>query len=140
MTVAARTGHTELDMLGGVVTSSQPVRLTPVADRDKALKDHLERTHPLRRARAAAGLTQKALGDLVGVEQPHIARWESGSQLPRVDRAVRLASVLGTTVEALWPGDRQSCPESRKRHEPESADFQGFSNPAQNSQLGRRSS
>ena len=59
----------------------------------------------LREARADAGLTQKALADLVGVEQPHIARWERGAQLPRVDGAVRLASALGTTVEAIWPGE-----------------------------------
>ncbi|MEJ7783817.1 MAG: helix-turn-helix transcriptional regulator [Solirubrobacteraceae bacterium] len=62
-------------------------------------------SHPqLRQARAAAGLTQQALADLLGVEQPHVARWEAGT-LPLVDRAVEIASVLSTTVEAIWPGE-----------------------------------
>jgi len=83
---------------------SVPIRLPPVAERDKAMKDHLA-THQLRKARLDAGLTQRALADLVGVEQPHIARWESGVHFPRVDRAVEIASALGTTVEAIWPGE-----------------------------------
>src|SRR4051812_10831032 len=57
----------------------------------------------LRQARLQAGLTQRALAELVGVRQPHIARWETGAQLPRVDTAVRIAVALDTTVEALWP-------------------------------------
>jgi len=118
-------------------TRNETVRLAPVAERDKAMKDHLARTHPLRRARVAAGLTQKALADLLGVEQPHIARWESGTQLPRVDRAVRLASALGTTVETIWPGTIvEPAQKARKGREPESADFQGFAKHAQNPQLG----
>lgn len=57
----------------------------------------------LREARQSAELTQQALADRVGARQPHVARWESGAALPRVDTAVRLAAVLGTTVEAIWP-------------------------------------
>src|SRR4051812_28777677 len=57
----------------------------------------------LRQARLQAGLTQRALAELVGVRQPHIARWETGAQLPRVDTAVRIAVALDTRVETLWP-------------------------------------
>ncbi len=57
----------------------------------------------LRQARVAAGLTQQALADRVGVVRPEIARWEAGGRLPRVDTAVRLALALDTTVEKLWP-------------------------------------
>lgn len=84
MTGEARTGHTATGMLDSVMPAQLP---------------------RLREARAMAGLTQAALADLVGVEQPHIARWESGAQLPRVDRAVGLACALATTVEAIWPGE-----------------------------------
>jgi len=38
----------------------------------------------------------------MGIPRPNVARWESGTQLPRVDTALRLAAILGTTVEALW--------------------------------------
>jgi transcriptional regulator with XRE-family HTH domain len=62
----------------------------------------VDRAQPrLREARLAAGLTQQALAARVGARQPHIARWELG-QLPRVDKAVRLAAALDTTVEAIW--------------------------------------
>jgi putative transcriptional regulator len=56
----------------------------------------------LREARAHAGLTQTELARLAGVRQPHIARWERGDHLPRVDSAIRVAAALKTTVEALW--------------------------------------
>jgi transcriptional regulator with XRE-family HTH domain len=56
----------------------------------------------LREARVQAGLTQDELAGMTGYRQPHIARWESGKQLPRVDTALRLAAALKTTVEALW--------------------------------------
>lgn len=56
----------------------------------------------LREARAEAGLTQVELAGLIGARQPHVARWESGAQVPRVDTALRLAQALNTTVEALW--------------------------------------
>lgn len=69
----------------------------------------------LREARVDAGLTQKALADLVGVEQPHIARWERGTQLPRLDRAINIASALGTTVEAIWPSEPIQAQQVRNR-------------------------
>jgi putative transcriptional regulator len=56
----------------------------------------------LREVRVQAGLTQTDLAGLTGFRQPHIARWESGKQLPRVDTALRLAAALKTTVEAIW--------------------------------------
>jgi putative transcriptional regulator len=56
----------------------------------------------LRDARLAAGLTQRELAERLGVEQPHIARWESGRQEPLVGMALRIAQALDTTVEALW--------------------------------------
>jgi transcriptional regulator with XRE-family HTH domain len=46
----------------------------------------------------------------MGVPRPNVARWESGTQLPRVDTALRLAAALETTVEAIW-----STPEPNKK-------------------------
>jgi putative transcriptional regulator len=54
-------------------------------------------------ARKAAGLTQAQLGERINVHPPHIARWETGGVLPRVDMAIVIAQALGTTVEAIWP-------------------------------------
>ncbi len=64
----------------------------------------MEKQRPgLREARLAAGLTQGALADRMGVPGPSIARWEAGTVMPRVDTALRLAAILGVTVEAVWP-------------------------------------
>jgi transcriptional regulator with XRE-family HTH domain len=70
----------------------------------------------LREARVRAGLTQTELAGLTGARQPHIARWESGKQLPRVDTALRLAAALKTTVDAIWSSDPEKRPRRpRKR-------------------------
>ncbi len=64
----------------------------------------MDRQRPrLQEARQAAALTQQGLGELIGVAGPHIARWEAGSVMPRVDTALRLAAILGVTVEEIWP-------------------------------------
>jgi transcriptional regulator with XRE-family HTH domain len=45
--------------------------------------------------RADHGLSQKALGDLLGVRQPQVARIESGEHTPELDTLARLSHVLG---------------------------------------------
>lgn len=56
--------------------------------------------HPLKRARLAAGLSQKALADLVGVSQMAVSRWEGGRTM-RDAHLQRLANVLQVPVEQL---------------------------------------
>lgn len=61
----------------------------------------------IRAARIAAGLTQKQLGEAVGLNpksaQPLVAGWERGGRpVPRV-RLKRVAEVLGLNVEDLLP-------------------------------------
>ena len=52
----------------------------------------------LRSCRAQRGLTQAALGKLVGSTQPGVARWESGVCSPRMTTVFRLGEVLGWKV------------------------------------------
>ena len=57
--------------------------------------------------RLALGMTQEALASAVGVRKMSISRWESGQDIPRADRAIRLAEVLKCSVEELaldYPG------------------------------------
>lgn len=49
----------------------------------------------LRRARAAAGLTQAELAKRLGVKQSHIARFEIDGRRPSLESAERIASALG---------------------------------------------
>lgn len=55
----------------------------------------------IKQARDAAGLTQEALADRVGVGSAMVSRWEGGLRLPPVDRLVLIARVTQTTVDHL---------------------------------------
>lgn len=48
----------------------------------------------LRQARRAKRLTQRALGDLVGVSGAAVGKWESGAATPSYDHARRIGEVL----------------------------------------------
>lgn len=52
----------------------------------------------LRSLREAQGLTQKALGALVGLDQPRIARIERDPRLVSVGQLMKLLSALHTRV------------------------------------------
>lgn len=55
----------------------------------------------LRSARRAAGLTQKQLGDVLGVESITVSRWERGVTTPSLPRLRRIAEVTETTISDL---------------------------------------
>ena len=58
---------------------------------------------PLRTMRKARTMTQAELAGLVGVKPQTLALYESGEVIPPPDRRAHLATVLGTTTDALWP-------------------------------------
>ncbi|MBF2097482.1 MAG: helix-turn-helix transcriptional regulator [Gloeomargaritaceae cyanobacterium C42_A2020_066] len=49
----------------------------------------------IREARLAAGLTQSALAELLGVSRTSVINWEMGRALPSFSHLVRLREVLG---------------------------------------------
>jgi putative transcriptional regulator len=53
-------------------------------------------------ARRDAGLTQKRLGELVGVSRQTVVEIEAGGYNPSTAVALRMAVVLETPVEALF--------------------------------------
>jgi DNA-binding XRE family transcriptional regulator len=61
------------------------------------------RSPALRERRRQSGLTQGELAVRAGVSRQLVAAVESGQNVPSVEAALRLASVLATTVEALFP-------------------------------------
>lgn len=63
----------------------------------------------LRVMRENVGLTQAALGKLVGVEQHTVSQWESGYRMPRADKLPRLANVLGCTINDLFDDDEKAA-------------------------------
>lgn len=54
------------------------------------------------RRMAELRLTERGLADLLGVEQSYVNKVKNGKVQPLVGQALRFASVLGWSVEALW--------------------------------------
>jgi transcriptional regulator with XRE-family HTH domain len=52
----------------------------------------------LRELREAAGVSQAELGRSLGISQQAVGHWEAGNRVPPLDVLVRLAEVLGVTV------------------------------------------
>jgi transcriptional regulator with XRE-family HTH domain len=50
------------------------------------------------------GITQKSLAEQLSIRRPLISEWKKNGSYPYADVAVRMANVLGTTVEYLIAG------------------------------------
>lgn len=59
------------------------------------------RIYELRRAKQ---LSQKDLGNLVGVSNKAVSKWENGTAIPKTDTLVKLANVLGVSPQELLQG------------------------------------
>lgn len=55
----------------------------------------------LLKCRKKAGLRQKDIATEVGVDRSTVAKWETSGVLPRADKLIRLAQILGVTVDEL---------------------------------------
>lgn len=62
---------------------------------------------PITAARMAAGLTQGQLAEAIGCLQKDISRWERGAHSPRIDVLVKMAGVLGCSLEDLIDKGRE---------------------------------
>jgi len=54
----------------------------------------MELSERIRRARARAGLTQRALAESMGVSPATVAQWERGKRNPKFEHLVELCDVL----------------------------------------------
>ena len=59
----------------------------------------------LRQLREAAGLTQRELGNRIGVSGQAVAQWETGIKRPSVENLTKLADVLETSTDAILGRD-----------------------------------
>ena len=67
--------------------------------------------------RTEKGLSQSQLGDIMGVSNKAVSKWEMGISKPRPAMLVTLASFLGVTVEELLAGERNAEPETEASKE-----------------------
>lgn len=58
---------------------------------------------PLRNVRVARTLNQEEMASLLAVSQQTYSKYESGILVPAGDVQARIAAILGTSVETLWP-------------------------------------
>lgn len=56
--------------------------------------------------RQEKGLTQKELGDMLGVTNKAVSKWENGASMPRMEYLHDLSAILGCTEEELFLGRR----------------------------------
>jgi len=66
----------------------------------------------LKELRDARGLTQTRVAELLGVGLRVYHRWETGSAVPHFDTVVKLADVLGVSLDEL-AGRKQASSEAR---------------------------
>ena len=53
----------------------------------------------VRELRVAAGMTQKALADQLGVTVPTVSKWELGQRTPELERVFRMTLIFGVPIE-----------------------------------------
>lgn len=57
----------------------------------------------IKKYRKEAGLSQKELGQKLGVSQQHIAQYESGKRIPKLETINKIAGALNVGVRRLYP-------------------------------------
>ena len=63
----------------------------------------------IRAARKQAGLTQRELGDRLGIQYQSIAQWETSRRIPKYENIKKIADVLQVPVESLIHDDERSA-------------------------------
>jgi transcriptional regulator with XRE-family HTH domain len=53
--------------------------------------------------RKQKGLTQIELAEILDVDRSTISKWENGENLPKVNKLVKISSILGVPVDELLP-------------------------------------
>ena len=76
--------------------------------------------------RGAQGLSQKALGELLGMKQPQVARLERGEHTPSIDTLIRLSSVMGIefNIDIRPRGRRSRLATKRAQNEASVASYE----------------
>ena len=58
--------------------------------------------------RCEKGLSQSELGDLLGVSNKAVSKWETGAAKPRGNTLMRLAEIFSVTADELLSGERKA--------------------------------
>lgn len=64
----------------------------------------------MQQARIKAGMTQKQLADKLGISFVLISQYECGVKKPKIDTLVKIADILGVTLEDLYTSQTEDNP------------------------------
>lgn len=59
----------------------------------------------IKELREAAGMSQRELGERIGISGPAVAMWESGENRPSLTNLEKLADVLGVSIDTILGRD-----------------------------------
>ena len=59
----------------------------------------------IKQLREAAGMSQRELGERIGISGAAVAMWESGENRPSLTNLEKLADVLGVSIDAILGRD-----------------------------------
>lgn len=71
----------------------------------------------LAQLRKEKGLTQEKLGEMLGVSNKTVSRWETGNYLPPVEMLQLLSTYYGITINEILSGQRLTATEYQKMAE-----------------------
>lgn len=81
------------------------VRMSSLLDMEGNVKHALHMRNAVRELRLAAGLSQAALGDALGVSRQTVNSIETGRYLPSLPLALAIARFFDQTVEEVFDVD-----------------------------------
>ena len=67
--------------------------------------------------RKEKGLTQEELGEILGVSNKTVSRWETGNYMPPVEMLQALSTYYGITINEILSGQRLTAAEYQKKAE-----------------------
>ena len=70
----------------------------------------------IRELRQEKQLSQEELARLLGVDRSAVAKWETGTNLPRAEKLIMMAKVFGCSVDELLSSDKNGPP-GREQHD-----------------------
>lgn len=65
--------------------------------------DNMNEGKNIRENRKRMGLSQKELGERLGVSQQHIAQYENGKRIPKIETMRKIATALNISINDLMP-------------------------------------
>ena len=61
----------------------------------------------LKKLRTEKGLSQDALGEVLGISRQSVSKWEQGNSTPDIDNIGKLAEYYGVSIDSLVKGEAQ---------------------------------